>query len=483
MKINKYLLPLLLLAAFASISAQQSPQRVTVFENVNVIPMDRERVLKNQTVIVRDGVIAEVGDARKVKAPAGALRVDGRGKYLMPGLVDMHTHLFSDDDFPDELAGDELTLMLANGVTTVRLMIGTPEHLVLREKIARGEMLAPTLYVASPQLTGNARYAESNGRHVATPEDARRAVRDFKAAGYDFIKITNFITRPVYDAATEEAKAVGIRIVGHVDTQVGVARALEAGQQIEHLDAYLESVLKDDSPIKTSVSDIGLFKKENWVSLDHIDERKVREIARATARAGVYSTPTLTFFKITYGTGATDEEIRAYPDYRFAPPHKRERWERVSKRLRQDPPTEARRREYVRVRNLLVKEIHAAGGKIMTGSDTPEWYLLYGWTLHRELRSLVEAGLSPYAALEAATRNPAEYLKATDHIGTVARGKRADLVLLEANPLDSIANTERRAGVMSRGRWLPEAELRTMLDAVPRKSPTRLPGVRSGWRM
>jgi imidazolonepropionase-like amidohydrolase len=345
-------------------------------------------------------------------------------------------------------------------------MIGTPEHLVMREKIARGEMLAPTLYVASPQLTGNARYAESNGRHVATPEDARRAVRDFKAAGYDFIKITNFITRPVYDAATEEAQAVGIRIVGHVDTQVGVARALEAGQQIEHLDAYLESVLKDDSPIKTSVSDIGLFKKENWVSLDHIDERKVKEIARATARAGVYSTPTLTFFKITYGTGATDEEIRARPDYRFAPPHKRERWERVSKRLRQDPPTEARRREYVRVRNLLVKEIHAAGGKIMAGSDTPEWYLLYGWTLHRELRSLVEAGLSPYAALEAATRNPAEYLKATGEIGTVARGKRADLVLLEANPLDSIANTERRAGVMSRGRWLPEAELRTMLDAV-----------------
>src|SRR5918993_5384880 len=418
MKINNYLLPLLLLAAFASTGAQPSP-RVTVFENVNVIPMDRERVLKNQTVVVRDGVIAEVGDARKVKAPAGAVRVDGRGKFLLPGLVDMHTHLFSDDDFPDELAGDELTLMLANGVTTIRLMIGTPEHLAMRAKILRGEMpLAPTLYVASPQLTGNARYAESNGRHVTTPEQARQAVRDFKAAGYDFIKITNFITPEVYDAATEAARESGIRIVGHVDTRVGVARALAAGQQIEHLDAYLESVLKDDSPIKTSVSDIGLFRKENWVSLDHIDDNKVRAIARATAKAGVYSTPTLTFFKITYGNGATDEEIRARPDYRFVPPHKRALWERVSKRLRQDPPSEARRREYVRVRNLLVKEIHAAGGKIMAGSDTPEWFLLYGWTLHRELRSLVDAGLSNYAALEAATCNPAEYLKASDAIGT-----------------------------------------------------------------
>src|SRR5918993_571354 len=432
MKINNYLLPLLLLAAFASTGAQPSP-RVTVFENVNVIPMDRERVLKNQTVVVRDGVIAEVGDARKVKAPAGAVRVDGRGKFLLPGLVDMHTHLFSDDDFPDELAGDELTLMLANGVTTVRLMIGTPEHLVLREKIAR------------------------------------RAVRDFKAAGYDFIKITNFITRPVYDAATETAGEVGIRIVGHVDTQVGVARALEAGQQIEHLDAYLESVLKDDSPIKTSVSDIGLFKKENWVSLDYIDERKVKEIARETARAGVYSTPTLTFFKITFGTGASDEEIRARPDFRFSTPQKRESWFAAGKRIWAAPPTEARRREYVRVRNLLVKEIHAAGGKIMAGSDTPEWFLLYGWTLHRELRSLVEAGLTPYAALEAATRNPAEYLNALDTFGTVRRGRRADLLLLDANPLDDIANTERRTGVMVRGRWLPETELRAMRDRIAEK--------------
>lgn len=453
------------------VGRRQSPPsgRVTVFQHVNVIPMDRERVLKNQTVVVRDGLIAEVGDARRVAIPAGAVRIDGRGKYLLPGLVDMHTHLFSDDDLPDAMAADELAIILANGVTTIRLMIGTPEHLALRERIARGELLGPTLYVASPQLTGNARSAQSNGRHVATPDDARRAVRDFKAGGYDFIKLTNFITRPVYDAAVESAREAGIRVVGHVDTQVGIRRALEAGQQIEHLDAYLEAVLRDDSPIKTSVSDIHLFRKQNWESLDYIDENKIRELARATARAGVYSTPTLTFFKITFGTGASDEEIRARPDFRFSTPAKRDSWFAAGKRIWASPPTEARRREYVRVRNLLVKEIHAAGGKIMAGSDTPEWFLLYGWTLHRELRSLVEAGLSPYAALEAATRNPAEYLNALDAFGTVGRGRRADLLLLEANPLDSIANTERRAGVMVRGRWLPEAELRAMLDAAAAK--------------
>jgi imidazolonepropionase-like amidohydrolase len=448
------------------VPARGNSDTIIAFTNVNVIPMDRERVLKNQTVVVSNGRIAEMGDAARVRVPAEALRIDGRGKYLVPGLIDMHTHLFSDDDFPDSLAGDELAVMIANSVTTARLMIGTPEHLVLREKIAKGEMTAPTLYVASPQLSGRALGNRFNGYVVTTPDEAREAVRRSKAAGYDFIKLTNFITRPVYDAAIEAARESGIRVVGHVDTQVGVARALEVGQQIEHLDGYMESVLKDDAPIKTSVSDIHVFRKANWESLDYIDERKIKQIARATARAGIYSTPTLTFFKITFGIGASDEEVRARPDYRFVPPKKRQLWFAAGKRLWAAPPSEARRREYVRVRNLMVKEIYEAGGKIMAGSDTPEWFLLYGWTLHRELRSLVEAGLSTYAALEAATRNPAEFLNALDTIGTIARGKRADLVLREANPLDEIANTEKRVGVMARGKWMPEAVLRKMLDQI-----------------
>lgn len=470
MRIKKYILLLFVMTAIINAHAQSKSSKdavqarqVTVFHNVNVIPMDRERVLKNQTVLVRDGTIVEMGEAGKVKIPSGASRIDGRGKYLVPGLIDMHTHLFSDDDFPDELAGDELAIMLANGVTTIRLMIGTPEHLVLRGQVASGAMLGPTLYVASPQFTEK---PNSNARVVTTPEEARRAVRECKALGYDFIKLTYPITRPIYDAVDETARESGIRVIGHVDLPVGVERALAAGQQIEHLDAYLEAVLKDDSPIKTSVSNVGLFRKQNWESLDYIDERKVKELARATVRAGVYSTPTLTFFKITFGTGTTDEEIRARPDYRFYTPKMRETWHAALKRIWTNPPTEARRREYVRVRNQLVKEIHAAGGKIMAGSDSPEAFLLYGYTLHRELRNFVEAGLSPYAALEAATRTPAEFLKGLDTFGTIERGKRADLLLLEANPLDAIANTERRAGIMVRGRWLPEAELRNMLDSI-----------------
>lgn len=436
------------------------------FVNVNVIPMTGERVLREQTVVVRDGRISAIGPVKRTKIPQDATRIEGRGKYLMPGLVDMHSHLFSDDEFPDDLADEELAIMLASGVTTIRLMIGTPEHLVLREKIRRGEILGPTIYAASPQLAGRSFGNHFNGRAVTNADEARRAVRDFKAAGYDFIKLTFWISRPVYDAVIETAKEVGIRVIGHVDPQVGLARALEAGQQIEHLDSYFEAVLADNSPIKVSVSGTSVWRMPNWESMDYIDENKIQQVARATVKAGVWSCPTLTFLKLAFGLGQTDEEIRNRPDYRFIPQKLRDEMAVPRQHFWATPPSEKRRMQYVNVRNRLVKALYDAGGKIMAGSDAPEWYLLYGYTLHREIRSLVEAGLPPYAALEAATRNPAEFLGTLDQTGTIETGKRADLLLLSANPLEDVSNTERRVGVMARGRWLPERELQKMLDDI-----------------
>lgn len=465
MKFCCQLLLVLLLAG--QVSTQTVTPPVVAFVNVNVIPMDRERVLSEQTVIVRAGRIAAVGLASKIKIPAGAARIDGRGKYLLPGLMDMHTHLFSDEDLPDRLAADELMIMLANGVTTTRLMIGTPEHLALRAKIAKGELLAPTLYVASPEFTGRAAgNGVFNGRTVTTPDAARQAVRECKAAGYDFIKLTTQITPAVYEAVIAAAKESGIRVVGHVDTPVGLPRALAARQQIEHLDSYIEAVLRDDAPSKVSVSDVGVYRKKNWESLDYVDDAKVAAFAKATAEAGIFTCPTLTFFRLSFGEQQSEDEIRQRPDYRFFSPKLRESRHNVYRRYWANAASPERRARYLQIRNQLVKGIHEHGGKILAGSDTPEFFLLYGFTLHRELQHLVAAGLSPYAALAAATRNPAEFLQALDTIGTVEVGKRADLVLLEANPLSDIRNTEKRAGVMSRGRWLPESELKLRLDEI-----------------
>jgi imidazolonepropionase-like amidohydrolase len=442
----------------------QSTHKPLAILNVNVIPMDQERVLVNQTVLVRDGVIVELGAANTIKVPQDAMRIDGRGKYLLPGLTDMHAHLLSDENFPDELAPDELAVMLANGVTTIRLMIGTPEHLTLRERVRKGELLGPTIYAASPQLAGRAFGSVFNGRAVQTPEAARQAVRDFKLAGYDFIKLTFFITPAVYDAITETAREVGIRVIGHVEPNIGLQRALAAGQQIEHLDSYLEAVLRDDAPSKDSVTNMNVYRMKNWESLDYIDDQKIKEVARATAAAKVWNSPTMTVLKLAFSVGASEAEITARPDYRYWPKKLRELYWASQKKYWANAPSEKRRQRYTKVRNEIVKEIHQAGGKILAGSDTPEFFLMYGFTLHRELKSYVEAGLSPYAALETATRNPAEYLQTLDKTGTVTKGKRADLVLLDASPLANIENTNRIAGVVVKGKWLPQADLKQMLE-------------------
>jgi imidazolonepropionase-like amidohydrolase len=456
---------LILLAALASFAGAAPVDSKTVaFVGVNVIPMDRQRILPNQTVIVRDGVIAEIGDERRVKVPRGSQQIDGRGKFLIPGLADMHVHLFSDDEFPEALAEDEFKIMVANGVTTIRLMTGTPEQLVWREKSRRGEILAPTIYAASPQFTGK---KSSNAYVVTNEREARESVQKAKRDGYDYLKVTTNLKPEVYEAIVDEAARQRIRVVGHADSRsIGLQRALKARQQIEHLDSYLEALLPDDAPVKGSVSDIYLYKPENWVSLDYIGENRIESIARATVESNPFSTPTLTLFKYTFGIGRTEESIRAQPDIRFYPQKIIDFWLGVNRRYWATAASAERRAKYVAVRNRITKAIYNAGGKIMAGSDTPEWLLLYGFTLHRELRTLGEAGLSNYAVLESATRNPAEFFGTLKQTGTIERGKRADLVLLEANPLDNIANTERRAGVMLKGRWFAQSELNKMLDEI-----------------
>ena len=456
---------LLLILTLAFVASAQTKRDVVAFVNVTVIPMDKERLLSNQTVIVSNGVIAEIGDAKRVTIPKGAQRIDGIGKFLIPGLSDMHVHLMSDEDeFPDSLAEDEFKIMLANGITTIRLMNGTPEQLVLRAKSARGEIIAPTIYAASPQFIGR----KSSNAYVVTNEtEARESVRKAKQDGYDYLKLTTNLKPEVYEAIVDEARRQKIRIVGHADSRsVGLERALKAGQQIEHLDSYLEALLPKNSPIQGSVSDIYLYKPENWISLDYIDENKIPEIARATVEANPFSTPTLTLFKYTFGIGRTEDAIKAQPDIRFYPQKTIDLWLGVNKRYWATAASTERRAKYVRIRNRIVIAIHDAGGKILAGSDTPEWLMLYGYTLHRELRTLNEAGLSNYATLASATRNPAEFFGTIEQTGTIEKGKRADLLLLEANPLESIANTERRAGVMLKGRWFAQTELDKWLDDI-----------------
>lgn len=456
----KYFIGLILIL-FGFISSQA---QTVAFTNVNVIPMDKERVLTNQTVLISNGIITAIG--AKVKIPKDAQIIDGKGKYLIPGLMDMHTHLLSDgEDYPKSIAEDELKVMIANGVTTIRLMIGTKEQLILREKSAKGEIIAPTIYSASPHLTGR---EQGNNFVVNTAEEGREAVRKSKAAGYDFIKITTFIKPEVYEAAVDEAAKLGIKVVGHADSRfVGVERALKAKQQIEHLDGYMEMLLKDDAPMKGSVSDLYIYDVKNWESLDYIDENKISALAKRTVESNPFVDPTQHFMKNTFGIARSEESIRAQPDFKFYPKAVQEQWLNFFRKNRfiNTVPLEKRAR-WIAIRDKMIKAIYDAGGKIMAGSDSPEFLFLYGFSQHRELKSLADAGLSNYAALEAGTKNPSMFFGTLDKVGTIEKGKRADLVLLNANPLENISATENRAGVMLKGKYYTQTELNKWLDEI-----------------
>lgn len=434
------------------------------FTNVHVIPMTSDTVIRNATVVVRDGRIAAVGATDRITVPRGARVIDGVGRYVIPGLADMHTHLYSDGDVADSAAPAELGVMLANGVTAVRFMAGTPEQLRLRAAVEQGSVIGPQVWVSSPMFANR---AGENTRVITSPDDARAAVREAADAGYDFIKITFGIVGEVYGAIVEEARARKIGVVGHVEPDLGLTRALEAGQQLEHLDAYFEGALADTAPMRVSLTQGGVYRQANWASLDFIDQRKLADLAQRTVRAGAWVGPTLEVFNRAFSVPLTDDQLHALPDWNMIPPAMRTLYVNSRNRYWSQPIPRERRARYAELRNAIVKHIVDAGGaaRILAGSDTPDLLMVYGFALHRELQALVAAGLTPYQALAAATRNPAAYLGALGEWGTLEPGKRADFVILGANPLADIRHTERIERVVTGGRLIERAELDRMLAA------------------
>lgn len=427
---------------------------VTAFVDVSVIPMDRERTLPGQTVVVRGDRIVEIGPVAQVKVPRGGVRVEGRGKFLIPGLAEMHAHI------PGGQAADaevERTLFMyvAGGLTTVRGMLGHPRHLELRARAARGELLSPTIYAAGPSLNGNS---------IPDPAAAARAAIEQKRAGYDLLKIHPGVGRVVFDTLAATAHRIGIPFAGHVPAEVGLPRALEARYAtIEHLDGYIEAMLRDGAPVGAGQSAFfGLNLGE------HLDESKLPGLVEATRRAGVWNVPTQVLLENLALVGSSAELARR-PEMRYVAPQTLAEWAQVKdKMLEETGSTPESARRTIEMRRRLIKALHAAGAGLLLGSDAPQIYNVPGFSTHRELESLVAAGLTPYQALETGTRNIARYFGSERQTGTVEQGKRADLVLLDADPLADIRNTARRAGVMVRGRWLPRAELERRLAEVAR---------------
>lgn len=444
---NRRLLIALALVTVCAPARAQQP--VTAFVGVNVVPMDREAVVAGQTVLVKDGRIAQIGPSSAVTVPDGAIRIDGTGKYLVPGLSDMHGHLPPGDGSGNDAISQFLKLYLANGVTTVRGMVGSPGNLIVRDKVARGELAGPAIVAAGPPLHAGA---------APTPDAGIKAVEAQKAAGYDLIKVHEGLSPETYDAITATAKRLGIKVAGHVTATVGLDRALAAGQSsIEHLDGYLQAMVRKDSPVPVTGSQVVLGPV-----LNYIDESRIPVLADATRKAGVWNTPTLTLFNIVVSLDAPDAFMN-WPELKYVSPNLRSSFQQQKAGTAAIPGTREERLRYLDLRNRMVKALSDAGAGLLVGPDTPQLFLVPGFATHRELQSLVAAGLTPYAALRAATAGPAAYLGTSTEAGTIAPGKRADLVLVDANPLTNIGHLQQIAGVMTAGRWHARADLDRML--------------------
>lgn len=457
-----FFLPVVLLISLAAplgcsqcrnVEAGARGGEVVAFTGVNVIPMDAERVLEKHTVIVRDGVITQMGPSASVEIAQGARVIDGRGAYLLPGLTDFHIHLRSTD---------ELISYLAYGVTTVVHLSGAqhgaPDLLRYRAQLASGERLGPMLYASGPLLDGDPAIWPGVSVVANTPEAARAAVLEQQQAGYDFIKVYNNLPVAALRAATATAHAQGMAVLGHIPRRAGrdqaLQQALEAGQDMiahgeEYFFTYFHSAVD-------SLLDRG--------AVPFPDERRIPEAVRMTREAGAAVMPNLSFVAMTRRQLDDIEAVLADPETRYLHPDVLAMWQAQNFTRRSDLERfDRRERAKYPFLKKLTKALNDAGVPLLLGTDASAPALFPGRSAHVELRELVRAGLTPYEALATGTRNAGmfigEHVRSARPFGTVAPGQQANLILVKENPLNDPDVTLDISGVMVRGRWLARAEL------------------------
>ena len=330
-----------------------------------------------------------------------------------------------------------LFLYVAKGVTTVRGMQGAPGQLELRTAAARGDMIAPKLYLAGPAFSGNS---------VRTPEEAASKVRQQKAEGWDLLKVLGGLSVATYDAMAMTARGIGIPFGGHVPAAVGVPHALEMGQHtVDHIDGYAEHLNGVTQPV---------------------DEQALQDLVTRSKRAGTSIVPTLVVWETLRGP-VTLHSRTTLPELQYMPRGTVEQWTTsLEKRLTDPQFNPMHAKQYIDNRLRIVWTLHAAGVGILLGSDAPQQFNVPGFSIHREMHRMIEAGMTPYDVIKSGTASVGHHFKSKGDFGTVAVGKRADLILVDANPLQDVSNIGRQAGVMVRGRWLPQADIQTRLDQI-----------------
>jgi imidazolonepropionase-like amidohydrolase len=417
-----------------------------LIENVTVLPFKDGAQTEGQDVYVVGDRIIQIGSPITDQVAKDTMRIDGRGKYLIPGLIEMHGHIPPLDGDPSYLE-EILFLFVARGVTTVRSMVGFPGHLEVKERVRSGMLFGPALYLASPGFSnGNAR----------NPQEAAAQIKKYKSEGWELLKIFPGLKREVYEAIVKYAAASKIDFGGHVPRAVGLNRVLASGiRTIEHLDGYIESL--GGESLRLPDSDL-------------------RDAAARTRKAGVAVVPTMAVWETLLSIPSPDE-LGRYPELAYLPRALVETW-----RTQQQKSTTARLKDFVKAtlggrnvdiiaenRRRLLKIMDEEGVNILFGSDAPQRYSVPGFSILREMHAMAQAGLSNARILETATAAAGAYFAHRDRFGIIAAGARADMVLLAVNPLDGLEALAKPVGVVLRGKWIGAPEIEAKLKAIARR--------------
>jgi imidazolonepropionase-like amidohydrolase len=462
-----YLVPLLLSLSFVPVT--QTGTRSLVLNNVTVVDVTADQPIKalkaDQAIVITGNQITAIGPANKIRLPQGAEIVDAGGRYLIPGLWDMHVHSLVEGR-PDYF----FPLFIANGVTGVRDMgSNMPFERInqIRNDLGSGKLVGPRFGAVTGKILDGPGTQLNVGMSVTNADEARQIVRSFKQSGADFIKVYDRLSREVYLAIVDEAKKEKLPVAGHVPFEFSAAEVSDEGQKsIEHaMDIFIsgsvdEKQLREELRRADSAEINAPRMQLELKAVSAYDQKRSKSLFARFASNNTWQCPMLIVRRSS--THANNERLAADPRMKYIPRSTRNSWDQMFRQRFTSGTVEQRLLRF-QTTLMVVGAMQRANVQILAGTDILNPYVFPGFSLHDELALLVEAGLTPMQALRAATLNPAKYLGMSDSVGTIEKGKLADLILLDANPLDDIRNTQRIYAVVANGRYYSYGSLRELL--------------------
>ncbi|WP_136468111.1 amidohydrolase family protein [Flagellimonas onchidii] len=448
---------LLLVCTFGS-SCQPKQQEeeisptVILISKANIIDVRTGQVRTGQNIFIDSGRIKQINAKEIDDFSKYNTVIDAEGQFVIPGMTEMHAHIPQPPTSKERLE-DVLFLYLSQGITTIRGMLGHPNHLELRKKVQNHEVLGPRIFTSSPSLNGNS---------VKTEEEAIEKVTAYQKAGYDFLKIHPGIQRNVFDQLVKTANEVGIRFAGHVPVDVGIRHALESKfATIDHVDGFLEGLVPNSENVNPSSN--GFFGY-NFTFL--ADTTKIDELVQLSKDNKVWIVPTQSLFERWFAPANVDS-LLTESEMKYMPKSTLENWRRVKVQTMENSGFNISQwKQFDAIRKSLIKKLQDNGYGILLGSDAPQLFNVPGFSVQHEMQGMARAGMQPLEILQAATINPAIFFEMENTFGEIKEGNEADLILLASNPLDDHKNYTKVSGVMTRGTWISSTDIENRLKEI-----------------